>query len=350
MPIVVMKRDAAVGTLFLDGVAFEAGDESWASVDEVSLGEGEPRAAPSHGYTIDGHHAYSTTKSYWTALSLSDRALEDVLFAQTRRTSRKHRESATCPGESSPEHMKERRESASHRKDSDKERAQAEIMALHGPARALMLDDGTVFDEVVCNWHDIKDPGGHLGKATGAPGMKQCAGTEGGYTITNISSYYTQTDEAGPVTRGNRAVRADAGEDSSRIRLDRFSDSREVAATGDPANPPPQWSEHEVRQLGLGRASGNGEPLPAPSLGYTIDGHGYSEASSDWTSTCVCVCVCVCVSVCLSVCLFTQAHTHTHTHTHTHMYMNSALSIRQRRRRKSGGGFHHSRSQTTVNL
>ena len=30
-------RDAAVGTLFLDGVAFDAGDESWASVDEVRI-------------------------------------------------------------------------------------------------------------------------------------------------------------------------------------------------------------------------------------------------------------------------------------------------------------------------
>jgi len=35
-------------------------------------------------------------------------------------------------------------------------------MALHGPPQALMLDEGTVFDEAVCGWHDIHDPGGNV--------------------------------------------------------------------------------------------------------------------------------------------------------------------------------------------
>lgn len=40
----------------------------------------------------------------------------------------------------------------------EQERTQAEIMAMHGPAQNLMLDDGAVFDEAVSDWHDIQVP------------------------------------------------------------------------------------------------------------------------------------------------------------------------------------------------
>ena len=102
---------AAPTTLFLDGVAYDtqAAGASWARIGAIvpqdhRLDRVPPPDAvePARGFTIDGEHAYR--EGGWgggegkregsNALSLSDKALGDVLVAQTRRASGKHCASA----------------------------------------------------------------------------------------------------------------------------------------------------------------------------------------------------------------------------------------------------------------
>ena len=101
--------EAAPTTLFLDGVAYDtqAPGASWARIGAIVPQDrrldrvpGPPPDAvePARGFTIDGEHAYR--EGGWgggewkregsNALSLSDKALGDVLVAQTRRASGKH--------------------------------------------------------------------------------------------------------------------------------------------------------------------------------------------------------------------------------------------------------------------
>ena len=60
---------------------------------------------------------------------------------------------------------------------------QAEIFALHGPARALILD-GAVFDQAVSDWKDARD----IGKEPLGILQRPAGGTT--YTISNIPAYY----------------------------------------------------------------------------------------------------------------------------------------------------------------
>ena len=67
-------------------------------------------------------------------------------------------------------------------------RQQAEIFALHGPARALILD-GAVFDDAVSDWKDARDLGAAL------PGILRPPAGGSAYTISNIAAYYAPPSE-----------------------------------------------------------------------------------------------------------------------------------------------------------
>jgi len=180
------------GTLFLDGVAFDTGDESWTSVDNV-------RIPPPLPWTKSGYRQWRSR-----------------ILRVTHKHTHTHTHTHTQPSEDyththTHTHTQAQPPSFGYTID--------EIMALHGPAQALMLDEGTVFDEAVCGWHDIHDPGRNLGTAFGPPGTLRFARTDGGYTSSNTTCYSTnlldddaEASENGSLTSGNRAE-AGAGGD-----------------------------------------------------------------------------------------------------------------------------------------